>query len=61
MKDLKKVLTKDLVDELRKRDCVDGFSIEPYDPYMVMTKAMKDEPFTQRSNTGPVQILIVKD
>ena len=51
--------TEDLINALRTRDGVDGFEVEPHAPFMVVTNAKTDEPFTMRSNTGPVQILII--
>lgn len=47
--------TKELVEELQKRDSVDSVVIEPYESYKIATGKKQTE------NTGPVIILTVKD
>lgn len=61
--DFKKVSTKELVDELRKRDGVDGFFIEPSESYEIISghDLADDAIKAVRNDTGPTTILIVTD
>lgn len=54
--DLASISTKDLFDELAKRDGVNNYSIDPHIRYVV-----EDETGIYTSDTGPAFILVVID
>lgn len=53
--ELKDVSTKELVEELAKREAVELFSAEPYEPYSITAGGQTI------SNSGPVVILLIRD
>ena len=56
MTDLTDIKTKDLVEELKKREGVDVYTIEPYREFKLETA---DDVLIRQ--TGPVIILVVSD
>ena len=53
--DLKNVSTKELVEELAKREGVERLSVEPYEPYSITTNGQTV------NDGGPVVILRIWD
>ena len=51
-----KISTKDLVEELSKRDGVDEYLVKPYEGYHIHVGTI-----TYEDETGPARILVVID
>lgn len=59
LSEIKEFTTKELVDELRKREGVQAIDVKPYHPYFISV----DEDFedVEIDETGPAIILVVRD
>ena len=55
---MEKLSTKDLVEELSKREAVQEIVVEPYDKFEIK---IKDQSLTLDIDSGPCRILVIWD
>lgn len=53
--------TKEMVDELSKREGVHHITVHPYDDVIILKSSPNSDPHSMYKNTGPARILVVTD